>query len=95
VSPARFPQREKSAIHLLRIVGLKYLHAYIKHYESSYPLTASLGRFGTMTVSFDTFVCGKDGEKSLQGKVVGILSAGLHPKDFLIGGTVKTIVGPA
>jgi hypothetical protein len=32
--------------------------------------------------------------KSLQGKVVGILSAGLHPKDFLIGGTVKTIVGP-
>jgi len=29
-----------------------------------------------------------------QGKVVGILSAGLHPNDFLIGGTVRTIVGP-
>jgi hypothetical protein len=31
---------------------------------------------------------------SLQGKVVGILSAGFHPNDFLIGGTVRTIVGP-
>jgi len=35
-----------------------------------------------------------EGRLDLQGKVVGILSAGFHPNDFLIGGTVRTIAGP-
>jgi hypothetical protein len=42
----------------------------------------------------DGRMCENEGNLDLQGKVVGILSAGFHPNDFLIGGTVRTIVGP-
>ena len=70
-------------------------------YESSYPLTASLGRFGTVFLvsSFQIQpACSSPpslGRGNLRGNVVGIRSAGLQPNDFPMGGTPRTMTGPA